>query len=86
MKPQKRVFFRKSAKKQFLLTNSGVITSILGVSGVELHSSGTKPVTFFRTQSSLEGAQAVIWGGTAPECPRDVGGCAATSLQQFIEL
>ena len=46
-------FITKSAKKQFLLTNSWVITSILGVSGIELHSSGTDPVTFFGAQSSL---------------------------------
>ena len=45
----------KSAKKLFLLTNSGVTTIILGVSGLELHFSGTKPVTFFVAQSSLGG-------------------------------
>ena len=58
--------------------NSGVITSILGVLGFELHSSGTEPVTFFGTQSSLGeeqfsfgGAQAVMFGGgvTAPKYP-----------------
>ena len=53
MKPQKKVYIAESAKKQFLLTNSGVITSILGVSGLELLSSGTEPVTFFGAQSSL---------------------------------
>ena len=47
VKPQKSVFIVESAKKQFLLTNSGVTTSILGVSGLELHSSGTETVTFF---------------------------------------
>ena len=45
-----------------------MITSILGVSGLELHFSGTEPVTFFGGQSLLGGtvlvwgAQAVIWG------------------------
>ena len=57
-------------KKQFLFTNSGLINSILGVSGLELHSSRTEPVNFFEEQSSLReaqfsfwDAQAVIWGG-----------------------
>ena len=69
VKPQnERVFIAKSAKKMFLLTNSGVIASILGVSGLEVHSSGTERVTFFGAQTSLggtfsfRGAQAVIWG------------------------
>ena len=48
VRPQKKTgLIAKSAKKQFLLTNFGVTTSILGVSGLELHSSGTEPVTFF---------------------------------------
>ena len=54
---------KKSAKKQFLLTNSEVITSILGVLGLELHSSGTEPVTFFGAQSSLGGHHILVWGG-----------------------
>ena len=59
----------KSAKKQFLLTNSRVITNILGVSGLELHSSGTEPVTFFGTQFSLGGHNSRLGG------PRsDLGG------------
>ena len=37
--------------------------------GLDLHSSSTEPVNFFGAQSSLGGAQAVIWGGTAPVCP-----------------
>ena len=52
---KKRVFITKSEKKQLLLTNSGVITSILGVSGLELHFSGTEPVILFGAQSSLGG-------------------------------
>ena len=61
-------------KKQFLPTNSCMTTSILGVSGLELHSSGTNPVNLFGAQSLLGGeqflfggAEAVILGGTAPE-------------------
>ena len=67
---KKTIFDAKSTKKQFLLTNSGLIKSILEVSGLELHSSRTEPVNFFEAQSSLReaqfsfwDAQAVIWGG-----------------------
>ena len=74
---KKRIFITKSAKKQFLLTNSGVITRILGVSGIELHSRGTEPVTFFGAQSllgrgaqfSFGGPQAVIWGAQPRNAP-----------------
>ena len=59
-----------------VLQNPWVMTSISGVSVLELQSSGTKPVTFLVAQSSLGGhkqwfggAQAVICGGTIPECP-----------------
>ena len=75
---KKGVFITKSAKKQFLLTNSRVITCILGVSGLELHFSGTKPVTYFGHNPRLGGtilvwgAHAVIWGSTVPECLRQV--------------
>ena len=77
VKPQKQtVFITKSTTKQFLLTNSGVINSILGVSGLELLSSSIKPVNFFGAQSSLKGAQLSFegetssdLGGTALECP-----------------
>ena len=49
----------------------------LGVLGLDSHSSSPEPVNFFEAQSSLGaqkqsfggGAQAVIWGATAPECP-----------------
>ena len=87
---KKRVFITKLAKKQSLLTNFGVIISILGVSGLQLHSSGTEPVTFLGAQSSLGrhnsyfGGTSSDSGGTASECPRGVG--PAASLQQFIEL
>ena len=75
-----RSLLQNLQKRHFLLTNSGVITSILGVSGLKLHSSGNELVTFFGAQSSLWGAQfsfggvqAVIWGGTATKCPRGAG-------------
>ena len=58
VKPQKNL-----PKKQFLLTNSEVITIILEVSGLEVHSSGTEPVTFFGAQSSLGGHNSRLGGG-----------------------
>ena len=73
VKPQeKRVFITKSVKKQFLLTNSRVINSISGVSGLVLHFSGTKPVTFLGTQSSLRGHNSRLWGTSS-----DWGGSTA---------
>ena len=42
---------KSGTERQFSLTNSGMITSIFGVSGLELHSNGTEPVTFFGAQS-----------------------------------
>ena len=55
-------------KKQFLLANSGVITTILGVSGLELHSSCTKPVNFFGALSSLGGGGTIfVWRGTSSD-------------------
>ena len=68
---KKRVFIAKSAKKQFLLMNSRVITSTLGISGLELHYSGSEPVTFFGSQSSLgDGGTILVWRGTSS----DLGG------------
>ena len=67
-----------------------MITSILEVSGLELDFSGTKSVTFFGAQPSLEGHNSCLGstssdlGGTAPEYPSGVG--LAASLLQFIEL
>ena len=49
---------------------SGAQGLFLGGTGPEMHSSGTGPVTFFRGTILAWGAQAVIWGGTAPKCPR----------------
>ena len=81
VKPQNQtVFIAKCTKKQFLLTNSGMMPSILGVSSLELHSSSSESVNFFGAQFllggaqfSFEGEQTVIWGGAAPECPRGAG-------------
>ena len=70
---KKRIFITKSAKKQFWPTNSEAITSILGVSGLELHFSGTEPVTFFGAQSSL-GGQSSCLRGTAREFPPGASG------------
>ena len=58
----KKVFTAKSAKKRFLPTNSGVMTSILMVSGLELHPSGIKLVSFFGVQSSLGGHNSRLGG------------------------
>ena len=63
---KRRIFITKSAKKQFLFTNSGMITSILRVSGLELHFSCTEPVTFFGAQSSLGGHNSCL-GGTCSD-------------------
>ena len=59
----------KIIKKQFLLTNSRAISTILQVSGLYLHSSSPKPINFFGAQSSLGGAQAVIWGARPRNAP-----------------
>ena len=54
--------FTKITKTQFLLTNSRAVNTGLGILGLDLHSSSLEPVNFFVAQSSLGGAQAVIWG------------------------
>ena len=69
VKPRKQtVSIAKSTKQQFLLTNSGVITSILGVSGLKLHSSRTEPVNFF-LGTILAGGHNSCLGGHGPEMP-----------------
>ena len=65
---KKKVFIAKSAKKRVKPSNTGLMISILGVSGLELRSSGTDFVTFFGAQSSLEGAHFSFGGGTASKC------------------
>ena len=65
-----------------------MITSILGFSGLKLHSSGTDPINFFGAQSSLWGGTILVWegtssdlGDTAPECPP----CGAGPAEKEIE-
>ena len=71
---KKRVFITKSAKN-FLITNSGVITCIVGVSALELQFSGTSLLLSLGHNPRLGGTilvwgvYAVIWGSTVPECP-----------------
>ena len=43
--------------------------SILEVPGLELHSSGTEPVTFFGAKFSFGGVQAVIRGARPRNAP-----------------
>ena len=56
------VFIAKSTKKQLLLTNFGVITSIWGVSGLEQLSSCTEPVNFFGHNPLLGGHHSRLRG------------------------
>ena len=77
---KKKGLITKLAKKQFLLTNSAVPTSILRDSGLEQHSSGTEPVTFFRAQSSLGGKQFSF--GRAQ--PRNVSPVAPGLVKSFF--
>ena len=88
VKPQKQtVFVAKSTKKHFLLTNSGVITSILGVSGLELLSSSSEPVNFFEAQSSIGGHNSRLggheqwFGGHSPRMPSRGAGPAWLPLE-----
>ena len=55
----------KTKKKQFLLANSKAISTILGVLGLDLHSSSPEPVNLFGAQSSL-GAHKKSVGGAWP--------------------
>ena len=47
--------------------NTGLMTSILGISGPELHSFGTEAVTFFGAHSSLGRAHFSFGGGTSSD-------------------
>ena len=64
-KDKKKGLITQSAKKRFFLTNFGVVTSILGVSGLKLHASGTEPLTFFGAQSSLGGHNSRLGGSSS---------------------
>ena len=79
VKPQKQtVFIAKSTKKQFLPTNSGVITSILEVSGFELLS---EAVNLFWEQSLLAGSSVARWGLE----PSPLA-CEVCKIAQFLVL
>ena len=61
--------------------------------GLNLHFSSPEPVNFIGAQSSLGGgtifdwgAQAVIWGGTAPESPRGAGPAMMTIKVENDEI
>ena len=76
VKPQKKGIFFKICEKTILAHKFWGDNQYFGVSGLELQCSGTKPVTFFRAQSTLVGAQflfggpqAVIWGHGAGMFP-----------------
>ena len=67
----------KITKRHFLLANSRAVNTNLEVLGLDLHSTSPEPINFFGAQTSLggaqfsfEGAQAVIWGSMASECPQ----------------
>ena len=67
---------RKITKRQFLLANSWAVNPNLGVLGLDLHSPTAPSLLISSGHSSrlggtilVWGAQAVIWGGTDPECP-----------------
>ena len=61
-KDKKKVFTTESAKNRSLLKDSGVMVSILGVSGLELYSSGSEPVAILRAQSWLGGHNSRLEG------------------------
>ena len=50
-----------------MLANFGVITSILRVSGIEMHPCGTEPVTFSGEQPSLGRGHNSRLGGTSSD-------------------
>ena len=54
-------------KKRYLAMNTGLMTSILGISGPELHSFGTEAVTFFGAHSLLGRAHFSFGGGTSSD-------------------
>ena len=80
---KKKLFTAESAKERFLLTNSGVMISILGVSSLQLHSNGTEPVTFFGVQSSLRGAQFSFGEARPRNAPHGAGPEAELSPEQM---
>ena len=89
---KKKSSSRNLLKKRFLSTNTGLMTSILGVSGPELHSSGTESVTSFGAQSSLGGTFLVLGGtssdlgDTAPKYPPWRRACIRTLFALCLRL
>ena len=59
---------QKLRKKQFLLANSGAISTNLGVLGLDLHSSSPERVNFFRNSPRLGGTNSHL-GGHGPGMP-----------------
>ena len=87
LKPQKHtVFTAKSTKNSSCSQIFWVITSILAVTGLELHSSCTEPVNFFWAQSTLGGYNSRLggtsstFGGHAPECPPWRRACPSNNM------
>ena len=63
VEPQKKgSLLQNLQKKQFLLKNSGVTTSILRVSGFDLHYSGIERVTSFRVNPRFRGHNSCLGG------------------------
>ena len=74
------------------ITQIRAINTYFGVLGFDLHSGSPEPVNFFGAQSSLGraqflfgGAQAVIWGGTAPECPPVAPGLDRSNFDDHVD-
>ena len=66
----------KNYEKTVLANEFYGVSTILRVSGLDLHSSNPEPINFFGAQSSLGGHNFRLGGhrqsfgvGTAPECP-----------------
>ena len=85
--PRILVFFFKNVR---IFTNSEVISSILGVSGLELNSSSTEPVKFFGVQSSAWGEGTIlVWGSSSglgahgPRIPPSPRTYAESNFQLF---
>ena len=75
----KKVFTTESAKNRSLLTDSVLMVSISEVSGLELYSSGSEPITislghnpgFGGHNSRLGGGTTVIWGARPRNAPSE---------------
>ena len=80
----------KFTKKPFLLANSRAVNTILGVLGLDLHSSSPEPVTFFGAQSSLGGHNFRLgghkqsFGGARPKMPSRGAGPEPNGLKRIF--